>query len=593
MLISGSIPELGSGNIDKAARMVPIDTADGRYWKYDLVVPMKELEHSRMDIAGSYEGNPNGNFFTYNYVSKSKDGATEKFESIPRRGVTKSSLSTTNSLGKEDLIREFSFDHVWGSSSTPRGSILVSHRMIDSAKGLELKPSNSVPVMDFTTTARLTGKATADSSPTMAPRSANNRSSTNVSSQPATLPSVTAPVMDRSVSFIDRKEDRQQFSKKMSASPLMDAPVPSIHEAAVSPSHASPSSSSSFNVVENKSKSKGMFSWYKSLSRKSSSIIGSTRTERRHTVSGPEAAREAELAASNLNINVKYSDTKPEGSTYAPTRQTRAISDFGPDAARMLDIVTAESNGEVIFVPITETEEQLKIRQAESDKIIQQQLELKRMYDAYRAESPMEVTTAAEPVFMDMSALPQVSASPMKQHMDLEQDPLTFVTSSRLSSSDFIDLVPAAQQELVYQNDELSEDVLLDRIEENTPLLASESGQLQDLESMSSMNLNREETTSTLSRSDVVDFTEFQAEPKIELSETRGVDAIISGKWHKVGLELKQKIGGDVTWSQWLETRKPLRSSTVVLPSVDPIVYGKVHRLGLELKSKVRPMIIT
>jgi len=161
ILISGSIPELGSGNIEKAARMVPIDTADGRYWKYDLVVPVKELEHARMDIAGSYEGNPHGNFFTYNYVSKSKDSSMEKFEPIPRRGVAKSSLSTTNSLGKEDLIREFSYDHVWGTTSTPRGSILVSHRMVDSAKGLELKPSNSVPVMDFTNTARLTGKATA------------------------------------------------------------------------------------------------------------------------------------------------------------------------------------------------------------------------------------------------------------------------------------------------------------------------------------------------------------------------------------------------------------------------------------------------
>jgi len=107
------------------------------------------------------------------------------------------------------------------------------------------------------------------------------------------------------------------------------------------------------------------------------------------------------------------------------------------------------------------------------------------------------------------------------------------------------------------------------------------------MDSVSSMNLNKEETSSTLSRSDVVDFTEFQAEPKIELSETRGVDGILSGKWHKVGLELKQKIGGDITWSQWLETRKPLRSSTAVLPSVDPVVYGKVHRLGLELKSKV------
>jgi len=535
VLISGSIPELGSGNLEKAARMMPFDSSEGRVWKYDLIVPLKELEHSRMNIDGSYEGNPHGNFFTYNYVVKSSDSTLEKFESVPRRGIAKSSLSTTNSLGGEDLIREVSLEHSW-ADATPRGSIIVPRKMdlpVEMSKNLELKPSNSDPLMGQEQTARLTGKATADMSPSMAPRS-----STNQSSRAAPLPSsIPPPIIDRSVSFIDRKEDRQELSKAISSTPnLMDAPVPSTGSAAASPT-PSYTSSSPFTIVDNKSKSKGMFSWYKSISRKASStVLGSTRSERRHTVSGVDAAKQAELAVAN--VNVKYSDVKPEGSTYGQTRQTRAVSDFGPESLKSMTL------------PIVE-----------------------------------EAST--EPTLMDMSAIPTVAGSPMiKQRKELEQDPLTAAVASNLSSSDFFS-IPKEESELV--NNEMSEDVLLDRIEENTPLLASESSQLQYVDSMASMDLNNnlEDCNSSLSHSDVVDFAEFQEVTNVEyIPESTSVNPVLFGKWHKVGVELKQKIGGDASWSAYLQSR-PIRSSSLSSLSVDPILYGKVHRLGLDLKSKI------
>jgi len=431
ILISGSIPELGSGSLENAPRMYVQETSEGRVWKYDLVVPVKELEHSRMDIAGSYDGNPHGLFFTFNYVVKNTGNPViEKFEAIPRRGLPKASLATTNSLGEETNLKELSLDHEWGNMSASRlSSSVVPRNMSESLKTEELiKPSKAeVPISD---PARLMGKASApSSSPTMQPRSQVR--TTDQIPRLVAVPDVR--IADRSVSFIDRKEDRAVLD-------IMDEPVPSstiasensstifpesasvistttISPAPVMPTMPSTTVLSTTSIDRSAKKKAGLFGWYRSLRGDSSS--------RSLSVMGIENMKISEVPQNDRNLS-DFGFTNIESSF--PTTFTKSLPHEDKPELPPSPVLSPRSRSRSDVSDVRQSEVRVRDaesptfeehRRAEDERIMKAQFSLRRSYDSYRSTTDLMMpSTTASTTPTDASTIPEMDMEPLPESQE-------------------------------------------------------------------------------------------------------------------------------------------------------------------------------
>lgn len=89
--ICGSLPELGNNSAEKSPAMIRDESG---MWVYTIRVTLGTLESKRIELSNTFQGNPSGHFFTFNYISFSNENGRSvmKYEEIPKRGLLKSPL---------------------------------------------------------------------------------------------------------------------------------------------------------------------------------------------------------------------------------------------------------------------------------------------------------------------------------------------------------------------------------------------------------------------------------------------------------------------------------------------------------------------